>query len=446
MKTIAGKPNHQIQKKAFAVSTGPQKRIGNIAIGLLDHRNDLFTQEKLGFDIDNSPALVAQQEKIQAINNASIQKKEKQTSLPDKLKTGIESLSGIDMRDVRVHRNSPKPAQLNALAYTQGNQIHVAPGQDRHLPHEAWHVVQQKQGRVKPTLHMRGGLSINNDIGLEKEADRMGKGAFQMKSHHTMAFTTNQVNKGIRSQVSLPGAASIQRMIGDAGEANIGRVVHDRDYVMANIQQVVPVAYMPGARWPKDPTIYDLYFYNRTSSGMALGSDPNYWLVEKSKENQYVRDYGNRVGNFIPLRSPVLQGLANGAYVLDQETNSIKPATGGEYEDGKYPFVILANGTLQIANSTWVGHTGLAQGNAVLMAGELKINGGVATYDSCQTGHYYTKPVEEERGIELMKRDYKWIRSLRPKGPFGEEIGTGLLAFGTLMGGTYGHIHTHDEG
>jgi hypothetical protein len=25
------------------------------------------------------------------------------------------------------------------------------PGQEQHLPHEAWHVVQQKQGRVKPT-------------------------------------------------------------------------------------------------------------------------------------------------------------------------------------------------------------------------------------------------------------------------------------------------------
>ncbi len=63
------------------------------------------------------------------------------------------------MKDVKVNYNSPKPAQLQAHAYAQGTDIHVSPGQEKHLPHEAWHVVQQKQGRVKPTLQ----LKRNND-------------------------------------------------------------------------------------------------------------------------------------------------------------------------------------------------------------------------------------------------------------------------------------------
>jgi|GEM_PF-5475348 len=71
--------------------------------------------------------------------------------LPYPLKAGIEILSGLPMHDVRVHYNSEKPAQLQAHAYAQGNDIHVASGQEQHLPHEAWHVVQQKLGRVKPT-------------------------------------------------------------------------------------------------------------------------------------------------------------------------------------------------------------------------------------------------------------------------------------------------------
>ena len=54
----------------------------------------------------------------------------------------------------------------------------MAAGQDKHLPHEAWHVVQQKQGRVKPTMNMSG-VSINDDKGLEKEADIMGAKALQ---------------------------------------------------------------------------------------------------------------------------------------------------------------------------------------------------------------------------------------------------------------------------
>lgn len=96
------------------------------------------------------------------------------TGLPDSLKAGVESLSGLAMDDVRVHYASPKPAQLGALAYTQGSEIHLAPGQERHLPHEAWHVVQQKQGRVPPTLQMKG-AALNSDSHLEQEADRMGQ-------------------------------------------------------------------------------------------------------------------------------------------------------------------------------------------------------------------------------------------------------------------------------
>ncbi|NDV67379.1 hypothetical protein D0T66_00510 [Dysgonomonas sp. 25] len=45
------------------------------------------------------------------------------------------------MDDVRVHYNSAKPAQLQALAYAQDTDIHIAPGQEQHLPHEVWYVV-----------------------------------------------------------------------------------------------------------------------------------------------------------------------------------------------------------------------------------------------------------------------------------------------------------------
>jgi hypothetical protein len=100
-------------------------------------------------------------------------KRENNTGMPDNLKAGVESLSGIDMSDVRVHYNSSKPADVGALAYTQGTNIHVAPGQERHLPHEAWHVVQQIHGRVKPTMQAKG-VSINDDATLEREADVMG--------------------------------------------------------------------------------------------------------------------------------------------------------------------------------------------------------------------------------------------------------------------------------
>lgn len=106
---------------------------------------------------------------------------ENRTGMPDNLKSGLENLSGMDLSDVKVHYNSDKPAELGALAYAQGTDIHIGPGQEEHLPHEGWHVVQQKQGRVRPTL-MEGGAAINDDAALEAEADRMGAQALQMKS------------------------------------------------------------------------------------------------------------------------------------------------------------------------------------------------------------------------------------------------------------------------
>ena len=101
-------------------------------------------------------------------------RRENRTGMPDGLKSGIESLSGISLDHVRVHYGSAKPAQLDALAYTQGSDIHIGPGQEKHLAHEAWHVVQQAQGRVQPTMQLTDGVPVNDDQGLEQEADVMG--------------------------------------------------------------------------------------------------------------------------------------------------------------------------------------------------------------------------------------------------------------------------------
>ncbi|MBL7729234.1 MAG: DUF4157 domain-containing protein, partial [Dinghuibacter sp.] len=128
---------------------------------------------------DNRPKTTVQQKQLSGMNPVvpaapAVQTKTKNTGLPENLQTGIEHLSGISMNDVNVHYNSSQPAQLHAHAYAQGTDIHIAPGQEKHLPHEAWHVVQQKQGRVKPTMQLKGKVNVNNDKGLEQEADKMG--------------------------------------------------------------------------------------------------------------------------------------------------------------------------------------------------------------------------------------------------------------------------------
>ncbi|MEX8520837.1 MAG: DUF4157 domain-containing protein, partial [Leptothrix sp. (in: b-proteobacteria)] len=137
-----------------------------------DHRPEAPLQARFAALADASPRST-HQTALQARADTAPPRPNR-TGLPDTLKSGIESLSGLSMDHVKVHYNSSQPAQLNALAYAQGRDIHVAPGQEKHLPHEAWHVVQQAQGRVKPTMQMAGGVRVNDDVGLEREADLMG--------------------------------------------------------------------------------------------------------------------------------------------------------------------------------------------------------------------------------------------------------------------------------
>lgn len=140
--------------------------------------------------VDSSPAASTVQNSLQRVEN--------NTGLPDQLKSGVENLSGYSLDDVNVHYNSDKPSQLQAHAYAQGTDIHVAPGQEKHLPHEAWHVVQQKQGRVQPTRQLKGKVNINDNAGLENEADVMGAKALQLKENDTVPRQSNASSQTVQ--------------------------------------------------------------------------------------------------------------------------------------------------------------------------------------------------------------------------------------------------------
>ena len=153
----------------------------------VDNRREAIAQRQLADAVDQSPYMVAQRKRLGRRSDEATAQLQRgsapasnDTGLPGNLKSGIESLSGLSLDHVKVHYNSSHPARLDALAYTQGSDIHVARGQERHLPHEAWHVVQQAQGRVKPTLQAKG-VAINDSKALEEEADLMGTKALQAR-------------------------------------------------------------------------------------------------------------------------------------------------------------------------------------------------------------------------------------------------------------------------
>ena len=106
------------------------------------------------------------------------QKIENNTGMPDEVKGRMETVHNADFSDVRIHSDSSKAPAVGALAYTQGSDIHFAPGQfspntaagKSLLGHELTHVVQQREGRVQPTTEV-GGMPVNDDISLEKELE-----------------------------------------------------------------------------------------------------------------------------------------------------------------------------------------------------------------------------------------------------------------------------------
>lgn len=137
------------------------------------------------------------------------QRLENRTGLPDSLKVGVERLSGYSLNDIRVHYNSPDPAEVDALAYTQGTEIHVGPGQEQHLAHEAWHVVQQMQGRVRPTRQTKG-VEINDDEGLEKEADRMGTKAISEQAVEGLLMRSVEDSDEAQATIDNPALRQLQ--------------------------------------------------------------------------------------------------------------------------------------------------------------------------------------------------------------------------------------------
>lgn len=104
-----------------------------------------------------------------------------QTGIPDNVKQRMEDSFNTDFSSVRVHPDSSKAPEVGALAFTQGTDIHFAPGQfkpdtssgQQLLGHELTHVVQQAQGRVPVTGEV-GGMALNDDVSLEHEADVLG--------------------------------------------------------------------------------------------------------------------------------------------------------------------------------------------------------------------------------------------------------------------------------
>lgn len=151
--------------------------------------------------IKDNRSSVIQQKKLQnlqkkANSTSQLKAKKNNTGLPLQLKQGMENTTGVALDDVKVHYNSSKPAQVQAHAFAQGSDIHLAPGQEQHLPHELGHVVQQAKGQVSANTSVDN-QAVNDSPTLEREADTLGAQAMQLKSKNNIA-TIKTKAKGVK--------------------------------------------------------------------------------------------------------------------------------------------------------------------------------------------------------------------------------------------------------
>lgn len=110
--------------------------------------------------------------------------------MPEAVQRKMERAFGHDFSAVRIHQDD-RAKSVGALAFAQGTNLHFASGQyapeskagQAVLGHELAHVVQQSAGRVAaPAQALGGGISVNEDPALEREADEMGDRAAEGRS------------------------------------------------------------------------------------------------------------------------------------------------------------------------------------------------------------------------------------------------------------------------
>jgi len=172
------------------------------------------------------------------LNKAII--KRSNPALPNAIQSKMERSFNQDFSGVNIHKNSSKAIQLKAQAFTQGNDIHFAPGRfdpystegQNLIGHELTHVVQQRNGRVSPIHSLANGLALNNQAHLEQEADVFGQKAANGK---------NVSEVGNVHQRPMAGVNAIQRKeetMGGEWDTEIFKLRKDKD----TYQSPAPVA------------------------------------------------------------------------------------------------------------------------------------------------------------------------------------------------------------
>jgi hypothetical protein len=191
-------------------------------------------------------------------------------SLPRELQAKMGGAFGADFSAVRVHEGS-HVNDMGALAYTQGTDVHFAPGQyqpasqsgQELIGHELAHVVQQSQGRVSASAQAKG-IAINDDDSLEREADELGARA--ARGEQVGAGAGHPMNAGGAAQCKVVQKKDVPTHYGTFKTTKFDKITGGVDCVLMfdpdpdkidatklGLSQTAKITYTDGAHTGIDP-------------------------------------------------------------------------------------------------------------------------------------------------------------------------------------------------
>ncbi|MEH1831973.1 MAG: DUF4157 domain-containing protein [Nostoc sp.] len=212
--------DNQFEGRGFAV----QRKSDN-------QQSDLNTQlkqaKRFGHSITQMKSESAQPSKQNQTNQNS--SSGSRGSMPAPVKSKMENSFGASFGNVNIHTDSPQAKSMGALAFTQGDNVHFAPGQynpqsssgQALLGHELTHVVQQRAGRVA-VPHQSKGAPINADPSLETEADQIGAKAANGEQVQVPGATNNSKTNLPIQNSTKPVQCSLLGGLGGLAEGALG--------------------------------------------------------------------------------------------------------------------------------------------------------------------------------------------------------------------------------
>jgi hypothetical protein len=265
--------------------------------------------------------------------------------LPQNIQAKMEGAFGADFSSVSIHQNSSQATELGALAYTQGEDIHFAPGQfdaQSHqgqslIGHELAHVVQQRAGRVQATTQMKG-VGVNDDAALEREADVMGEKAARGEAQAGTEGRLVQAN-GAKETLQLRGNPdktaektnpTLPRKLPSAAHV-ISLEIND-DAVISSFEKLWQMDYGPfekGSSWDFDLPLHfkdhpDLPEVVRNVCGGSYFSSNNHWssgwLDDGDDDFLYAGDADVKAEMTLWIQNEVVKDKMKGSYNSSSES------------------------------------------------------------------------------------------------------------------------------